>query len=325
MPPAFLTAARAVQWYFRITLRDREAESIVELRQLAHFVAVVEEQTFTRAAARSHLSQSALSSSIRSLERELDAALFLRTTRRVALTEAGRALLPNARRALEAARDAGASVHATKGALGGSLSVGGIQTRLAIDQAELLARFRERHPAVSLKYTMGVSAALTDEVRAGRIDAAFVVLPERTPSDLEARPMATIESMFVCRPDHPFAELERVDLEMLKGETFIGMPRSVAHGVIDQVLRAAHEKHPPLEVSDVGSILEFVAHGLGIALLGHDDAVSRPPLVAVPLSDPTLVWTVGVVTAAAHRRTAATEALLELLDSAEDVHRPVVL
>jgi DNA-binding transcriptional LysR family regulator len=296
----------------------------MELRQLAHFVAVVEEKTFTRAAARSHLSQSALSASVRALERELDATLFLRTTRRVALTDEGRALLPNARRALEAARDAGSAVQGAKGRLGGSLSVGGIQTRMTINQAEFLARFHQRHPAVSLRYTTGVSASLIDEVRRGRIDAAFIVLPPRTPSDLEVRRLATLQTMFVCRPDHPLAGLERVDAEMLKDETFIGMPRSVTHGAVGQLLRANDDRNrAALEVSDVGTILEFVAHGLGIALLAREDALSRPPLMAIPFSDPTMVWTVGVVTPTARRRTAATDALLELLDSADDTRSAV--
>ena len=286
----------------------------MEFRQLAHFVAVAEEKTFPRAAARSHLSQSALSASIRGLERELDAALFLRTTRRVELTDAGHALLPHARLALEAARDAGAAVQGVKGRLGGSLSVGGIQTGVSINQAELLARFRERHPAVGLRYTTGVSASLIDEVRGGRLDAAFVVLPERMPSDLAARPLARFKTMLICRPDHPLARLESVEPQMLKDETFIGLPRSVAHGAISQLLRTAGDRRRvPLEVSDVSSVLEFVAHGLGIALLAREDAISRPPLVAVPFSDPTMIWTVGVVTAAAHRRSAATDALVEFL------------
>jgi len=78
----------------------------VELRHLEHFVAVAEERNFTRAARRLHLVQSALSVSIRSLERELDTQLFERTTREVRLTDAGRVLLPEARRTLDAAAGA---------------------------------------------------------------------------------------------------------------------------------------------------------------------------------------------------------------------------
>jgi DNA-binding transcriptional LysR family regulator len=75
----------------------------MELRHLEHFVAVAEERNFTRAARRLHLVQSALSVSIRSLERELGTQLFERTTREVKLTDTGRVLLPEARRTLDAA------------------------------------------------------------------------------------------------------------------------------------------------------------------------------------------------------------------------------
>src|SRR5262249_58651076 len=82
----------------------------MELRQLEHFLAVAQEGHFTRAASRCRMSQSALSASIRSLERELDSRLFVRTTRKVELTEAGRVLLAEARRTLAAAASARESV-----------------------------------------------------------------------------------------------------------------------------------------------------------------------------------------------------------------------
>src|SRR6266851_3878155 len=95
----------------------------MELRQLEHSVAVAEEGHFTRAASRCHISQSALSTSIRSLERELGSPLFVRTTRTVALTDAGRVLLDEARRTLAAAASARESVQAVQGHPGDLLYV----------------------------------------------------------------------------------------------------------------------------------------------------------------------------------------------------------
>ena len=93
----------------------------MELRHLENFVAVAEERSFTRAASREHLVQSALSVSIQSLEKELAARLFERSTHQVALTDAGQALLPEARRTLEAAAAARA-IFETAVALGGTRS-----------------------------------------------------------------------------------------------------------------------------------------------------------------------------------------------------------
>ena len=89
----------------------------MEIRQLQHFVSVAEEQHFTRAAARLMVSQSGLSASIRALERELQAPLFVRTTRTVTLTEAGRALLVEAERILAQERAAREAVAAVQGVL----------------------------------------------------------------------------------------------------------------------------------------------------------------------------------------------------------------
>ena len=100
----------------------------MELRHLATFVAVAEEGGFTRASARLHVVQSAVSAGVRTLERELGAALFDRTTHRVQLTDAGAALLPEARATLAAARGAREAVDAVRGGLRGTVTLGIMQT-----------------------------------------------------------------------------------------------------------------------------------------------------------------------------------------------------
>jgi DNA-binding transcriptional LysR family regulator len=96
----------------------------MELRQLKHFVAVAEELHFTRAAAKVHVVQSTLSASISGLEAELGTALLVRNNRRVDLTTAGQALLPDAQHALAAAERARAAVDAVRGLLSGQLRIG---------------------------------------------------------------------------------------------------------------------------------------------------------------------------------------------------------
>jgi DNA-binding transcriptional LysR family regulator len=111
-----------------------------------------EERHFTRAARRLHIVQSGLSASIRALERELDAPLFVRSTRRVELTQAGRALLPEARRTLAAATAAGDAVAAVQGLLRGTLAVGTMQILPpAVELVAVLGRFHAEHPGVELR------------------------------------------------------------------------------------------------------------------------------------------------------------------------------
>ncbi|MER6926274.1 LysR family transcriptional regulator, partial [Streptomyces spiralis] len=142
----------------------------MELRHLQHFVAVAEDQHFTRAAERLMVSQSGLSASIRALERELRAPLFVRTTRRVTLTEAGRALLGEAERILAQVRAAHEAVAAVQGVLRGTLTLGTEQCIAGVDVAGLLAAFRRRHPEVEIRLRQAGSGALAEGVAAGRLD-----------------------------------------------------------------------------------------------------------------------------------------------------------
>ena len=120
----------------------------MELRHLQHFLAVAEEQSFTRAAGRIHLVQSALSVSVRSLERELGARLFDRTTHSVQLTSAGEALVVEARRTLAAAEAARDAVAAVRGGVRGTVRVGIMHSLALIDLAGLLTRYHREHPLI---------------------------------------------------------------------------------------------------------------------------------------------------------------------------------
>jgi DNA-binding transcriptional LysR family regulator len=154
----------------------------VQLRQLDHFVAAAEERHFTRAAQRLHIVQSGLSASIRALARELGAALFVRTTRRVTLTPAGHALLPQARRTLAAARAATDAVAAVQGLLRGTLAVGTMQILPpTVDLVAVLGRFHAAHPGVELHLRHAGTGTLLEQVAAGTLDLALVAPVGRPP------------------------------------------------------------------------------------------------------------------------------------------------
>ena len=148
----------------------------MELRQLGHFLAVAEERHFTRAAKRVHLTQSSLSSSIRSLERELGSELFVRSTRQVELTETGRALIPAARRAVAASEEARDAVAGVRGLVRGQLTIGAIQVR-ELNIPALLARYHRRHPAVTLRLRHDSVTSLVHSTADGELDLAIVDLP----------------------------------------------------------------------------------------------------------------------------------------------------
>lgn len=247
----------------------------MELRQLEHFLAVAEESHFTRAAKRLHIAQSGLSASIRALEVELGAPLFLRTTRQVGLTQAGRALLPVARRALgsvEAARDA---VAAVQGLLRGTLSVGSLQCLHVVHLPAVLSRFHELHPGVEIRMRQSGNAELVEDVRAGRLDLAFVTRQPKIAEDLRVSTLAGEPLVLACAPGSPFAARGSVALAELAGQSFVDFNADWGtRDEVDRALAAAGvERRVAVEVNDVHSLLDFVSFGLGVALVPQSFAL----------------------------------------------------
>jgi DNA-binding transcriptional LysR family regulator len=276
----------------------------MELRQLEYFVTVAEECHFTRAARRLHVAQSGLSASIRALEVELGAPLFVRSTRQVELTQAGRALLVEARRALgtiDAARDA---VAAVQGLLRGTLSVGSIQCLHAVHLPAVLARFHELHPGVEIQLRQAGSGELVDLVRAGRLDLAFVT-SGRAGDDLHRSTLSSEPLVLACGPDLPFAGRESVRLAELAGQAFVDFnPDWGTRDDVDRALATAGvDRKVAVEVNDVHSLLDFVGFGLGVALVPRSFAAKRTRAVFVDLVDAptteTAVVTTPTVSAAA--------------------------
>lgn len=282
----------------------------MELRQLEYFVAVAEECHFTRAAKRVHVAQSGLSASIRSLETELGAPLFVRSTRQVELTEAGRALLVEARRALgsvDAARDA---VAAVQGLLRGSLSVGSLQCLHVVHLPAVLAAFHDSHPGVEIRLRQGGTADLVEEVRAGRIDVAFVTRsPDR---DVRMASLASEPLVLACAPDHPLAGRTSVALPELAGESFVDFNAGWGtRDVVDRTLAAAGvDRRVGVEVNDVHSLLDFVGFGLGVALVPQSFSLKTELVRFVGLDGGPVAETVVVTGTTV---SAAARALLDLV------------
>ncbi|EST19865.1 LysR substrate-binding domain-containing protein [Streptomyces roseochromogenus] len=258
----------------------------MELRHLQHFVAVAEDQHFTRAAERLMVSQSGLSASIRALERELRAPLFVRTTRRVALTEAGRALLVEAERILAQVRSAHEAVAAVQGVLRGTLALGTEQCIAGVHVARMLAAFRGRHPDVEIRLRQAGSGALAEEVGAGRLDLAFAYRTQADTDQLRSVPLTSEPMTVLCHPGHRLAAAGAVlTPQDLAGEVFVDFhPDWGPRRTTDAAFAAAGVRRTvALEVNDVHSLLDLVDENLGIAVVPRHFRHKRPSLTARPL------------------------------------------
>lgn len=271
----------------------------MELRQLEYFIAVAEECHFTRAAKRMHVAQSGLSASIRSLERELGAALFLRNTRRVELTAAGRAFLAEARRAVSATDAAREAVSAVQGLLRGTLAIGSLQCLHAVHLPEILAGFLTVHPGLDIQLRHGGSTELVEDVRAGQLDLAFVCRPEQAADDLLVTPLACEPLVLTCALKHPLAEAIEIDPAELRAERFVDFqPGWGTRDLADRVLAAAGvDRRVALEVTDIHSLLDLVACGLGVALVPQSFSKKTDQARFIALAGPIPPWETAAVTA----------------------------
>ncbi len=295
----------------------------MELRHLEYFVAVAEELSFTRASRRLHLVQSGISSAIQGLERDLGAALFERDRHRVALTDAGNALLPEARATLAAAQAARDAVGEARGGLRGTVTVGTMQSTGGLDLPGLLGRFHATHPAVQVRLRQAAagSAGLAREVLSGALDLAVLSLPGPPPAGLTTWPVTEEPLLVVCPPGHPLASRHRVTLERLAEEPFIDFPPGWGNrAVVDRAFAAAGlDRLVPFEVAGFGAAADLVRNGLGIAFLPAPEAARMSGLAAVELDEPALTWRVSAAAPARRRMPAAARAFLdELLRAAPE-------
>jgi DNA-binding transcriptional LysR family regulator len=287
----------------------------VELRHLEHFVAVAEERNFTRAARRLHLVQSALSVSIRSLEHELGAQLFERTTREVRLTDAGRVLLPEARRTLDAAAGAQAAVFGAQSGLRGTLRLGMMQVIGVADVGSLIARFHRERPLVDIqpRTAPGGSAALTSDVRRGALDAAFVAVSGPDQPGLTVTTLASEPVLLGCPPDHPLARRAFVPVSELADVPFVDFtPGWGTRTVADQLFaKAGVERSIGIEVPDGSIHAALVLAGLGLAIL-PESMIADAGLAGVPLR-PAATFTVAFIVAADRTPSPVTRAFADLV------------
>ena len=289
----------------------------MEQRQLEFFIAVAEELNFTRAAKRTHAVQSTVSASIRALERDLGTPLFDRSTTSVALTDAGRALLPEAKSALESLDAARAAVEGAGHGLRGSLRVGTLAGLAAVDLPTLVGAFRKRHPGVRLHMTVAAegSSGLLEKLRAHRLDVAFVGVDAAGIDGIDLAPIATFQPRLLVGEDHPLAGRKRVDPGSLAGEPFIDLPAGYCNRVRsdNDFRRAGLTRTVVVEVVDLTTVPRYVEAGLGIALVPPLRAEAGARVVPVELDPPATPWTLAVARPSAVPPSRALQAFLGLI------------
>ena len=258
----------------------------MELRQLRYFATVARELNFTRAAAKLHVAQPALSRQVKQLEDELGVALLIRNNRNVALTARGQTFLAEAESILEQSERA---MQRARGAQPQSLNVGYVWGLFHSTVPLALQKFRKLEPSVAVNLFDMSAAEQGRALAAGRIDAGFIGLAfEAEAARLEKQRVGSTQFIIALPQNHPLARTRKLKLDALQNDVFLLISDEHFPGASQVMLHACAEagfKPRTLQVAERGhTILSLVAAGCGVALLPeplsalpHHDVIFRPP------------------------------------------------
>jgi len=258
----------------------------MDLRQLECFVAVVDQGTFSAAAARLHVVQSAVSKTIRELERDLGTRVFERSagSSRPRLTPAGETLLPEARALLHHARAARELVAASGEEPRGHLDVGVMTVLGPVSLPDLLSAYRRIAPDVSVRLQVRPrgTADLLDGVLTGELDLAFIAPTSPAPEGVRVTSIAVVPLRLILPSQHPLASRPYVTLDDLADARWIDSPPGYGNRIaVDAAFtRAGLTRSVSLELYEIRLLPAMVAAGLGVGFFpGEPDA--HPGVVAV--------------------------------------------
>ena len=290
----------------------------MELRQLAYFVAVAQKLNFSRAAEELPVSQPGLSQQIRVLEGELGVQLFDRVGKRVALTRAGEVLLPHAYHILAAVETARNEVRELSQLTRGTASLGAPPTVSTHLLPGRLTRFRRRYPGLEVTLREAGTDSLLRLLEEGQLDLAIVVSDD-LPLVVESAPLLEESYVLAVGLLHPLRNQGSVSLADLSGEAFILFPEGykLREVTLSACKRAGFEPKVALDGGAMQSALEFVAAGLGVALVPELALTGNKTVRGLSIADQQLRRKLGLVWRHDHYLSAAARALKDYLSSPE--------
>lgn len=268
----------------------------ISTRDLEVFLALAHEKSFTRAAARCCLSQSAFSARISAVEQALGARLFDRTTRSVELTSEGDLFMASAARlhnefseVVENFRD-----HAARRK--GRVTVAALPSVVASWLPSVMARYRASHPGIQLAVTDTLSEACLGLLRDGQVDFAIAASVVDT-DDLEGHVLCTDRFFLVCREDHPLAALDAITEADMAAQPLVHIARrSSVRRYLDVALHPS-PLHSAIEVQHLASVAGLVLAGMGVTVVPALSLFQfrRPGLAVRPMDVPGLERRISLV------------------------------
>lgn len=297
----------------------------MELTALQAFVAVAEAGSFSRAADALFLTQPAISKRIAALEDDLRARLFDRMARSVELTEAGRALLPHARRVLSELETSRQVVADLSGTVGGRLRIGTSHHVGLHRLPPILRRYTSRYPDVELDLHFMDSEQACQAVDRGELELAVVTLPETPPETLAVETLWPDPLDFVAAPDHPLTRHTRIEVtDLAQWPAILPAVTTFTRRIVAAALRpSGMNLRIALETNYLETIKMMVSVGLGWSALPR--TMNHGELDVLPLEGIRLERRLGLVSRVGRTPANAAGAFVEVArgqarsDSGDDI------
>jgi DNA-binding transcriptional LysR family regulator len=290
----------------------------IDFLGLEAFLSIANWGSFGRAAGNLNLSQTALSHRLKKLEDELGVKLFARTTRQVTLTSAGLELLPTAQRIVEELAGSLDSLRRQGKERQERLQIGCLPTIAIHHLPRVLHDFEARHPDLAVQVFDNSATEIAERVQAGEAEFGITIVSANR-WDLDITPLLKEPFVLVCPADHALAQKGTVAWSDLEGVPLIRIsPQTGNRFLIDDALGGRRELMTwRYEVQHVATAIGMVLAGVGLTVvprLGFDAAYG-PGIVAMPLRNPGIVRTIGIIARRGHPMSPAAETLARLVQT----------
>jgi len=289
------------------------------LDALRSFVALADDLHFTRAAARLHVAQPALTKRIQILEHAMGVRLFVRTRRSVRLTSDGEVLLDKARHVIRAAEDLAATAERLSAGEVGRLRIGFTPSAPHHVLPSLMQAFRRQHPAITCALAEASSEDQIRQILDGDLDVGILRPPAVRPAMLVCTTFLEEPYVAILPRHHRLASRRSVSLGDLSGEPFVIIARRVVAAIHDQILAACVEAgftaHVAQEATHIHAVVALVAAGCGVSLLPKSAAeLGVRDVVCLPLRH-TSLRTVMAIAHLKHHASPAVRAFVKSVSS----------
>lgn len=292
----------------------------MQLESLKMFCDVVETGSFSRAAQLNHVTQSAVSQQIRALETRYEQKLLSRSARHVTPTPAGERLFRGCKEILSRFAEVEQEIREQSAEIAGTTTVSAIYSVGLHEMQSIQKTLLKTHPKVHMRLNYRRNDQVYDDVILGAAEIGLVAYPQAR-AGVDILPFRDDKLIFVCPPDHPLAQKQKVSLAAIAGVPFIAFDREApTRKAIDKLFREKGlELNPVMEgVDNVETIKRAVEIGMGVSVLPaatvHHE-VTRGTLVSRPFADGTYTRPIGILVRKGKYLDRAAQAVLELLQT----------